>query len=65
MNDEWRLRVDFAEEGLVQGALQRLNASELRHDLETTFHERVIVSVDRAEVFCYGSSRDRSNAPRR
>lgn len=58
MNDDWRLRVEFAEEGVVHRALQRLNASELRHDLETAFHERVIVSVDRTEVFCYGSSRE-------
>ena len=62
MNDDWRLRVDFRESGLVHKALERLNASELEHNLETAFHDRVIVSVDGAELFCYAGTREQLDA---
>src|SRR5947209_5271102 len=58
MHDDWRLLVRFEHQGLVRSAMVRLSASELQHDLETSFHDRVIVSADGPEVFCYGGSRD-------
>ncbi len=60
MSDDWRLRVDLHEHRLTHALTERLEASELEHDLETSFHDRVIVSGDRSEVFCYAGSRQQA-----
>lgn len=62
MNDDWRLRVDLHEEGLAHQLTERLEAFDLVHDLKTTFGERVIVSRDGPEVFCYTSTRAQAEA---
>ena len=60
MNDDWRLRVRLHEQGIVHSLVERLDASELDHDLETSFHDRVIVSVDGPELFCYAGTREQA-----
>jgi hypothetical protein len=65
MNDDWRLRIDIHEDGLAHALSERLDASELEHELETTFSDRVIVSVDGPEVFCYAGSREQAEAAER
>jgi hypothetical protein len=60
MSDDWRLRIDLHEEGLARALTERLEASELEHDLKSSFHDRVIVSVDQTEVFCYAGSREQA-----
>ncbi len=62
MNDDWRLRVDVHEHGLARSLSERLDASELEHELETSFKDRVIVSVDGPEVFAYTGSREQAEA---
>src|SRR5947209_1988422 len=62
MNDDWRLRVEFQEHGILRSALGRLNASELQHAIETSFDDRVIVSAEGAELFCYGGTREQLEA---
>jgi nucleotide-binding universal stress UspA family protein len=57
MNDDWRLRIDLQEQGRARQLGQLLAAEELEHDLEAAFHDRVVVSVDGSEVFCYAGSR--------
>jgi hypothetical protein len=57
MGDDWRLRVELQEESHA-GELTELIGSELEHDLEQTYHDRVIVSRDGAEVFLYADTRD-------
>ena len=57
MNDDWRLRIDLHENGLAHRLGELLGAEELEHDLERSFHDRVVVSVDGAEVFCYTGTR--------
>jgi hypothetical protein len=57
MNDDWRLRIDLHENGLAHRLSELLGAEELEHDLERSFHDRVVVSVDGAEVFCYTGTR--------
>lgn len=52
-------------EGRVRSLTERLDSSELEHDLESTFHDRVIVSVDGPEVFCYASTREQAESARR
>jgi hypothetical protein len=60
MNDDWRLRIDLHEEGHTNALVQGLEAKELEHDLETSFHDRVIVSRDGPEVFCYAATREQA-----
>ena len=60
MSDDWRLRVDLGADGLARELLERLEALELEHDLTTSFHDRVVVSHDREEVFCYTETREQA-----
>jgi hypothetical protein len=62
MNDDWRLRIDLREEGIAHALSERLAASELEHELETSFAERVIVSNDGPELFLYTGSREQAQA---
>jgi hypothetical protein len=39
---------------------ERFKTSELKHDLETSFHDRLAVSVDGDELFCYAGSREQA-----
>jgi hypothetical protein len=56
MNDDWRLRIDLRETGLAHRLSGLLTAEELEHDLERSFHDRVVVSVDGPEVFLYAGT---------
>jgi hypothetical protein len=60
MNDDWRLRIDVHEHGLARALTGRLDATELGHDLQTSFHDRVVVTVDGADVFCYTGAREQA-----
>jgi hypothetical protein len=60
MNDDWRLRVELQEEGLTQRLGERLESGEIEHDLEHAFHERVVVSINGPELFCYTGSREQA-----
>jgi hypothetical protein len=60
MSDDWRLRIDLQEEGFAHQLGETLEAEEIEHDLERSFHERVVVSVNGAEVFCYAGSREQA-----
>jgi hypothetical protein len=65
MSEDWRLRVQFKDEGDARALAKRLQAPDLEHDLETTFHDRVVVSRDGPVVFCYANSRAQAEAARR
>lgn len=60
MNDDWRLQVDLREAGLAHALSERLDAFELEHELEASFQDRLIVSVDGADLFCYAGSREQA-----
>lgn len=62
MRDDWRLRVQFADEPGARQLTDRLEALELAHDLQKSFRDRVIVSRDGAVVFCYTDSRAQAEA---
>jgi hypothetical protein len=57
MSDDWRLRVEMPDERAARELTERLGAPELEHDLEESFHDRVAVSLDGSEVFCYTGTR--------
>jgi hypothetical protein len=60
MNDDWRLRVVLDDDGLAHRLGERLEAGEIEHDLEHAFHERVVVSINGPELFCYTGSREQA-----
>jgi hypothetical protein len=60
MSDDWRLRIELEEEGLARRLGERLEAGEIEHDLEHAFHERVVVSINGPELFCYTGSREQA-----
>ncbi len=64
MNDDWRLRVDVHEDGTAHELTERLEAFDLAHQLNTSFADRVIVSRDGPEVFCYAATREQAEAAR-
>jgi hypothetical protein len=62
MSDDWRLRVVLHEGGHVHKFAERLDASDLEHELEASFHDRLVVSQDGGELFCYAGARDQAEA---
>lgn len=60
MNDDWRLRVQLHDGGHARELARRLGAPELEHDLDRSFDERVVVSLDGSEVFCYAATREQA-----
>ena len=60
MSEDWRLRIDMQESGIARALTERLNASELEHDIARAFHDRVVVSHDGGEVFCYADTREQA-----
>jgi hypothetical protein len=64
MNDDWRLRFDLREDGFAHRLLDEIEAFEIDRDLEHSFEDRVIVSRDGSEVYCYAGSREQAEAAR-
>ena len=62
MNDDWRVHVELHEHGFAHRLGEQLAAAELEHDLQDSFHDRVIVSVEGSEVFCYAGTRAQAEA---
>ena len=60
MNDDWRLRIDLHDDGFAHRLSELLEGEELEHDLERSFHDRVVVSVDGPTVFCYAGTRSQA-----
>jgi hypothetical protein len=63
MADDWRLEITVAEgNGVLHNLTERMEASELEHDLETAFADRLVVSRDGETVFCYAGTREQAEA---
>lgn len=62
MNDDWRLRIDLQDSDRAGSLTEELNAHALEGDRERSLHDRVIVSVDDGEVFCYAGTREQAEA---
>jgi hypothetical protein len=62
MSDDWRLRIALHQDGVAHDLAERLDASDLEHELEASFHDRLIVSRDGDDLFCYAGSRDQAEA---
>jgi hypothetical protein len=55
VSDDWRVRIDLHDAGAASKLTELLEKSE--HDLEADFDDRVAVSRDGGEVFCYTGTR--------
>jgi hypothetical protein len=60
MNDDWRLQIDFVDEGPLDALQDRLDAEELEHDLSEAFQDRVIVSRNETTIFLYAGSKEQA-----
>lgn len=65
MSDDWRLRVGLADEDVARRLEKRLERGDISHELEGSFHARVIVSRDDSELFCYADTREQAEATER
>ena len=65
MNDDWRLRIDLHDDGFAHRLSELLESEELEHDLERSFQDRVVVSVDGPTVFCYTGTRSQAEGVER
>src|ERR1700733_10796854 len=65
MNDDWRLHIDLHDDGIAHRLGESLQAEELEHDLDHSFADKVLVSVDGHEVFCYAGTRAQAEAAQR
>lgn len=61
-SDDWRVHARLHGHGLARAITERLAAADLEHDLEEAFEDKVIVSVDGGDLFCYTGSRDQADA---
>jgi hypothetical protein len=65
MSDDWRLRIELDGEEQAHELADRLSKFDLPHELETSFRDRVVVSRDGSEVFCYADTREQADAAER
>jgi hypothetical protein len=64
MNDDWRLRIDVEEASDGASLTEQLAAAELEHELDTAFHDRLIVSRAGNEAFVYAGDRAQAELAR-
>jgi hypothetical protein len=62
MSDDWRLHIDLHDDGIAHRLGESLQAEELEHDLDRSFADKVVVSVDGNDVFCYAGTRAQAEA---
>jgi hypothetical protein len=60
MSDDWRLRIDVHEPSRALRLLDRLDASELEHELSGSFPDRVIISRENSTLYCYTGAREQA-----
>ncbi len=60
MDDDWRLRITLTDSGSAGTLTEELRTHTLQEDLRRTMHDRVIVSSDASEVFCYAGTREQA-----
>lgn len=64
MNDDWRLHVRVHDPQHATLLAERMAAWTLQDQVEETFHDRVAVSNDEDELFCYTATREQAERVR-
>lgn len=65
MSDDWRLRVALANDDEARELAGGLAKFRSEHELRSSFGDRVAVSRDGPEVFCYADTREQAEAAER
>jgi hypothetical protein len=63
-NDDWRLQIDFRDDGPIDALQDRLDAKDLEHDLSEAFQDRVIVSGNGTTLFLYAGDKEQAERAR-
>lgn len=64
MNDDWRLQIDFRDDGPLDALQDQLDAEDLEHDLSEAFEDRVIVSNNGTTLFIYAGDKEQAERAR-
>jgi hypothetical protein len=64
MSDDWRLRVRMRDQGRGRQLAESMEAAALEHELAGALPDRVVVSHDEDDVFCYTDTRDQAEQAR-
>lgn len=62
MSDDWRLHFSLADDGAARELADLLAGFRSEHRLGSSFGERVVVSRDGSELFCYTDTREQAEA---
>jgi hypothetical protein len=62
MNDDWRLKVTLENDSQAHQLADHMANFDREHGLQTSFVDRVVVSRDDAEIFCYAATREQAEA---
>ncbi|HEX8976479.1 MAG TPA: hypothetical protein VF781_08205 [Solirubrobacteraceae bacterium] len=65
MNDDWRLRITLEDNETADALTSRLRDHVAPADASRTMHDRIVVSSDGPEVFCYTGTREQAEATQR
>jgi hypothetical protein len=65
MNDDWRLRITLEDNDTADALTERLKDHTTPDDQSRSMHDRIVVSSDGPEVFCYAGTREQAEATRR
>ena len=58
MSDDWRVRIHVPESGRGRELAESMETAELEHELAEALPDRVAVSHDEDDVFCYAATRE-------
>lgn len=58
MDDDWRLQIDLADEGVAGKLADAMRSLELEHELEIDSDRRLIVSHEGETIFLYAGDRE-------
>jgi hypothetical protein len=65
MNDDWRLRITLEDNETADALTARLRDHTTPDERTPTMHDRIVVSSDGPEVFCYAGTREQAQASQR
>jgi hypothetical protein len=60
MSDDWRLHIQVHDPGHAVQMAEQMAAWALQDELEAAFHDRVAISADGGELFCYTATREQA-----
>ena len=60
MSDDWRLRIHVHDPDHAAQMAEQMAAWAIQDELQAAFHDRVVISADGGELFCYTASREQA-----